>query len=79
MYYFKKKFNSIIGIHLFRNLPELDKKKFLCPGDLSVGAFLYVIRKRLKLDSEHALFLYVKGNTLPPTSALLSQVYSEHA
>ena len=32
------------------NLPELDKHKFLVPNTLTVGQFLYVIRKRIKLE-----------------------------
>lgn len=60
-----------------KNLPEMDKKKFLCPGEITVGQFLYVVRKRLKLESEHALFLYV-ANVLPPVSTPLSTVYHEH-
>ncbi|KAJ3291153.1 hypothetical protein HK104_006308 [Borealophlyctis nickersoniae] len=58
-------------------LPEMDKKKFLCPGEITVGQFQYVIRKRLKLAPEHALFLNIKGQ-MPPSSALLSSVYQEH-
>ncbi|KAI9208290.1 autophagy-related protein 8 [Polychytrium aggregatum] len=60
-----------------KTLPEMDKKKFLCPGEITVGQFLYVVRKRLKLESEQALFLYVK-NVLPPVATPLSTVYNEH-
>ncbi|KAJ3044487.1 hypothetical protein HDV00_001914 [Rhizophlyctis rosea] len=58
-------------------LPEMDKKKFLCPGEITVAQFQYVIRKRLKLAPEHALFLIV-SNRMPPSSAQLNQVYQEH-
>jgi GABA(A) receptor-associated protein len=57
-------------------LPDIDKKKFLCPGDITVGQFQFVIRKRLKLEAEQALFLTVK-DAIPPSSALLSQVYQD--
>ena len=36
------------------------------PADLTVGQFVYVIRKRIKLSSEKAIFIFVK-NVLPPT------------
>lgn len=52
----------------------LDKTKYLVPHDLSVAQFLYVIRKRIKLAPENALFIFFNG-TLPPTSALISSVY----
>ena len=57
-------------------LPDIDKKKFLCPGEITIGQFQFVIRKRLKLEPEQALFLTVK-DAIPPSSALLSQVYQD--
>jgi GABA(A) receptor-associated protein len=31
------------------DIAAIDKKKFLVPSDLTVGQFVYVIRKRIKL------------------------------
>jgi GABA(A) receptor-associated protein len=56
---------------------EIDKKKYLVPADLTCGQFVYVIRKRLKLEAEKAIFLFVNG-VIPPTSELLSAVFDEH-
>lgn len=47
------------------------------PADLTVGQFVYVIRKRIKLSPEKAIFIFVK-NALPPTAQLMSAVYEEH-
>ena len=55
-------------------LPVMDKQKFLVPNDLTVGQFVYVIRKRIKLSSDKAIFIMI-DNKLPPTSYLLSQIY----
>jgi GABA(A) receptor-associated protein len=55
----------------------LDKKKYLVPADLTVGQFVYVIRKRIKLSPEKAIFVFV-NNVLPPTAALMSSIYDEH-
>lgn len=55
----------------------IDKHKYLVPMDLSVGQFVYVIRKRIKLEPEKALFMFI-NNLLPPTSAQLSQIYYEN-
>lgn len=41
-------------------------RRYLVPADLTVGQFVYVIRKRIKLSSEKAIFIFVK-NVLPPT------------
>mmetsp|Transcript_12901 Transcript_12901/g.12998 ORF Transcript_12901/g.12998 Transcript_12901/m.12998 type:complete len:122 (-) Transcript_12901:43-408(-) len=60
------------------DIPDIDKKKYLVPADLTVGQFVYVIRKRIKLEPEKAIFIFV-NNTLPPTAALMSQIYKEQA
>jgi len=54
--------------------PLIDKIKYLVPGDLTVGQFMFVIRKRLSLSSEKALFIYV-NNTLPLTNTLMRELY----
>jgi GABA(A) receptor-associated protein len=56
----------------------IDKKKYLVPADLTVGQFVYVIRKRIKLSPEKAIFIFV-DEVLPPTAALMSSIYAEHA
>ena len=40
--------------------------RYLVPADLTVGQFVYVIRKRIKLNAEKAIFIFV-DNVLPPT------------
>ncbi|KAF8047861.1 hypothetical protein N665_2798s0001 [Sinapis alba] len=59
------------------DVPNIDKKKYLVPADLTVGEFVYVVRKRIKLSAEKAIFVFVK-NTLPPTAAMKSAVYDEN-
>lgn len=49
----------------------------MVPVDLTVGQFVYVIRKRIKLPSEKAIFIFV-NDILPPTAALISTIYEEH-
>ncbi|KAK2076625.1 ubiquitin-like protein atg8 [Prototheca wickerhamii] len=59
------------------DIPDIDKKKYLVPGDLTVGQFVYVIRKRIKVSPEKAIFMFV-GKVLPQTAALMTDVYEEH-
>mmetsp|Transcript_26897 Transcript_26897/g.67662 ORF Transcript_26897/g.67662 Transcript_26897/m.67662 type:complete len:126 (+) Transcript_26897:419-796(+) len=59
------------------DIPDIDKKKYLVPADLTVGQFVYVIRKRIKLSPEKAIFIFVR-NVLPPTAALMSSIYEDH-
>eukprot|EP00741_Cyanophora_paradoxa_P018991 tig00021108_g18334.t1 len=58
------------------DVPDIDKKKYLVPADLTVGQFVYVIRKRIKLSEKAAIFIFCNG-TIPPTAALMSTVYDE--
>ena len=57
--------------------PKIDKEKFLVPADLTLGQFVFVIRKRINLSSEKALFLFV-GNSLPTTGSLMREIYQSH-
>uniref|UniRef100_A0AAY4EG14 Uncharacterized protein n=1 Tax=Denticeps clupeoides TaxID=299321 RepID=A0AAY4EG14_9TELE len=52
---------------------DLDKKKYLVPSDLTVGQFYFLIRKRIHLRAEDALFFFV-NNVIPPTSATMGRV-----
>jgi len=60
------------------DIPDIDKKKYLVPADLTMGQFLYVIRKRIKLSPDAAIFIFV-NNTMPPAAALMAQIYKESA
>lgn len=60
-----------------RDIPDLPKHKFLAPSHLSVGQFIWVIRKQMTLPPEKALFIFI-DNTLPTSSTLLSELYANH-
>ena len=59
------------------SLPPIDKKKYLVPDDITFGQFIHIIRKRIKVSPEQAVFLYV-NNVLPPASLTMRQIYQEH-
>ena len=59
------------------DIPEIEKKKYLVPGDLTVGQFIFIIRKRVDLPPERAIFLFVNG-MIPPTAVLMSVIYNEN-
>ncbi|KAK6937216.1 Autophagy protein Atg8 ubiquitin-like [Dillenia turbinata] len=56
------------------DLPDMEKKKFLVPRDMSVGQFIHILSSRLHLTPGKALFVFVK-NTLPQTSSLMESIY----
>ena len=57
------------------NAPDIDKNKYLVPTDLTLGQFIYVIRKRMKISPEQAIFVFCK-DTLPPTSMIMEELYN---
>jgi GABA(A) receptor-associated protein len=55
------------------HIVEIDKKKYLVPKDLTVGQFMFVIRKRINLEAEKAIFLFI-NNTLPASASSMGEV-----
>lgn len=60
------------------SIPPFEKNKYLVPRDLTMGQFIYVIRKRTKLTPEQALNVFCNG-TIIPTSSLMSEIYKQGA
>lgn len=60
-----------------KTLPDLVKAKFLVPDHISYGQFLYIIRSRINLPAEKALFLFI-NNSLPSASSDLKSLYEQH-
>jgi len=56
---------------------DIDKRKFLVPSDISVAQFMWIIRKRIALPPEKAIFLFV-DKTIPQSSVSMGQLYEEH-
>ena len=59
-------------------LPSMDKRKFLVPRDLTFGQFMYVVRRRIRLDKDKAIFLTLSNGTVPAPSSLLVDIASKH-
>jgi GABA(A) receptor-associated protein len=56
------------------DLPDIDKKKYLVPYDLTMGQFMYVIRKRMHLRPEEGLFLFT-NNQIVSGSSIIGHIY----
>eukprot|EP01090_Pellita_catalonica_P010073 TRINITY_DN2144_c0_g1_i2.p1 TRINITY_DN2144_c0_g1~~TRINITY_DN2144_c0_g1_i2.p1 ORF type:complete len:123 (+),score=22.72 TRINITY_DN2144_c0_g1_i2:40-408(+) len=59
-------------------IPDIEKRKFLAPGDITVAGFISEIRKHIKIGADTTIFLFVDGNVLPPTGSQMSEVYTKH-
>jgi len=64
----EKKFGS--------DIPNIDKTKYLVPGDLTISQFLYVIRKRINLRDEQAIFIFI-DNKIPFSQSLIKEIYTQ--
>ena len=60
-----------------KDIPDIDKHKFLVPSDLTMGQFVYVIRKRIILPPEKAIFLFI-NNVLPASAKLIEEISHEY-
>ena len=56
---------------------KIDKNKFLVPNYLTVGQFLTIIRKRLKIKESDSVFLFL-NNTLPCYSNSIISLYDRY-
>jgi GABA(A) receptor-associated protein len=52
------------------SIPKLDKIKYLVPHDLTVGQFIYVIRRRLKLNPHQTIFIYCHNKIIKSTEPM---------
>jgi GABA(A) receptor-associated protein len=59
-------------------IPDIDRKKYLVPSDLSMAQFLYIIRKRIKINPEQSIYLFVGDSVMVAGAQLIGTVYAEH-
>jgi len=75
------KFPGKIPIILEKYSPSqtivLDKEKYLVPGEITIAEILYMFRKRIKLESNQALFVFFNTDVVN-TSMTLTQVYNKY-
>ena len=59
-------------------LRDIDKEKYLIPKNLKVSEIYLIIRKKITLDSKHAIFIFVKnhlGDVLVPIGSNIREIY----
>merc|ERR1740124_591686 len=78
----RAKFPSKIPIiveryHKEKNLPMLDKTKFLVPQELTMSQLVTIIRNRMSLAPTQTFYLIVNNKVLASMSTTVQEVYSE--
>jgi GABA(A) receptor-associated protein len=62
-----------------KDIPDIDKHKYLVPYDLTLGQFIFIIRKRMKLNSSKGLYLFISDKKiLAPTTKCFNDLYTNH-
>jgi GABA(A) receptor-associated protein len=56
---------------------NLNPIKFLTPFYMTLGQFVYIIRKRIKIDSSDAMFVFV-DNKIPSVSKYIVELYDSY-
>ena len=62
-------------------LEKLDNNKYLIPKSLNVSQIIYIIRKKIKINEKHAIFIFVNQDnsaTLVPCNMSILDVYNAY-
>lgn len=57
---------------------SMNQTKFLVPEMITISELLYILRKRIKLEPQQALFIFI-NNMTPSSSDIIKTIYSTHA
>lgn len=60
-----------------KSIPKLKRQKYLVERDFTLGNFMYIIRKHLRLSPDIAIYLLI-NTKLFPASQLLGSIYDEN-
>jgi len=65
-------------VNAAKECPYIDKNKYMVPIDLTLAQFMYVIRKRMKLNPEMTIILLINENVIISPSNQLGNVYEKY-
>lgn len=67
----------IIEKYNYSKIEDIDKTKYLVPNDLTLAQLVYVIRKRIKMAPEKALFFFINDD-IPTSTEIMNSVYHKY-
>ena len=67
----------IVEIADISKLPDLDKHKYLVPGETTMAQLLSILRTRMSITAETAIFMFI-NNQLPPATETVESLYKKH-
>lgn len=66
------------------DIPNIDRKKYLVPKDITVAEFIYIIRKRLyninpkDFTADKALYFFVNNSCMAVPNQSINMLYETH-
>lgn len=60
------------------DLPQLEKRKFLVPQEFTMSQFISIIRSRMRIGPNKAIFFLVNNRSLVSLSKSLAEIYAEN-
>lgn len=64
----------VIEQHIEKNLNNY----YLFPKDKKVSSFIQIIRDKIKISSQHALFIHTLNNNLLPNDITMGEIYEKY-
>ncbi len=57
--------------------PDIDKNKYLVPVSITLGQFLMIVRQRIAIKPDEAIFLFV-NDCIVPSNELIGNIYHKY-
>jgi len=58
------------------DIRTIDKRKYLVPNEITIAQFMWIVRKRIEMPAEKALFLFV-NKIIPSAAKTMGEVYED--
>lgn len=58
------------------DIKQIDKRKYLVPNEITVAQFMWIVRKRIDMPAEKAIFLFV-NKVIPSAAKSMGELYEE--
>ena len=61
-----------------RILKDIKQNKFLVPENITIGQFMFILRKKIDLGAEMAIFLFINNGILPAQTTTMENLYNNY-
>ena len=56
---------------------DIERHKYLVPKDMTMGNFIYILKKNIKLESNQALFVFI-NNRMVCNTEIVGNIYEQY-